>query len=195
VIPVFSLAPRKKSEQVETIISDIAKHIRFRLVEETDAVFILSLRLDPVKNRFVSPVKDDVEAQKQWIAEYKKRETAKEEFYFIIESREGEPLGTIRLYDFRDDSFCWGSWILKHEAPPYASLESALSIYEIAMKRLGFRQSHTDVRKGNTPVQNFLLQFGAEIVGKDDINVYFRMTEEAYEQAKKNYRRFLLENV
>lgn len=180
---------------METIISDIAKHIRFRLVEETDAVFILSLRLDPQKNRFVSSVKNDIEGQKRWISDYKEREKDEKEFYFIIESKEGEPLGTIRLYDFRDDSFCWGSWILKQDAPPYASLESALSIYEIAMKRLGFRQSHTDVRKGNTAVQNFLLQFGAKIVGEDDINIYFRMTEEAYEQAKKNYRRFLLENI
>mgnify|MGYP001809647060 CR=1 FL=1 len=179
---------------METIISDIAKHIRFRLVEETDAVFILSLRLDPEKNRFVSPVKNDVEAQQQWIAEYKKRETAEKEFYFIIESREGEPLGTIRLYDFRGGSFCWGSWILKHEAPPYAALESVLSIYEIAIKQLGFLQSHTDVRKGNTAVQNFLLQFGAEITGEDDINTYFRMTAESYEQTRKKYRRFLLEN-
>ncbi|NTV20929.1 MAG: GNAT family N-acetyltransferase [Chlorobium limicola] len=174
------------------MISDIAKHIRFRLVEKKDAAFILSLRLDPEKNRFISPVENDIKAQEQWIDDYRAREIKQEEFYFIIESHDGEKLGTIRLYDFRGDSFCWGSWILKQDAPPYASLESVLSIYEIAIKRLGFKQSHTDVRKGNTPVKNFLLQFGAEITAEDDINCYFRMTSAAFEKARNNYRRFLL---
>ncbi len=179
---------------MEKIISDIAKHIRFRLVEQGDAAFILSLRLDPEKNRYVSPVKDDIDAQIQWIADYRQREKNGEEFYFIIESCEGENLGTIRLYDFRGDSFCWGSWIMKHDAPPYAAIEAVLSIYEIAINRMGFKQSHTDVRKGNDTVKNFLLQFGAEITMEDDINTYFRITAGAFEKARKNYRRFLLAN-
>jgi hypothetical protein len=180
---------------VETIISDIAKHIRFRMVEKDDAAFILSLRLDPEKSRFISPVRDDLEAQERWITEYKHREAKGEEFYFIIESHEGEKLGTIRLYDFRGDSFCWGSWILKHDAPPYAAIESVLSVYEIALKRLGFRQSHTDVRKGNTTVNSFLRQFGAETTSEDELNNYYRMTAETYERTRKNYRRFFQENA
>lgn len=178
---------------METVISDVAKHIRFRLVEKEDAAFILSLRIDPEKNRFLSPVENNLNAQKQWIAEYKEREKRNREFYFIIESKQGEKLGTIRLYDFREDSFCWGSWILKQGAPVYAAIESALSVYEIALKRLGFKQSHTDVRKGNITVKNFLLQCGAEITGEDELNTYFRLTEEVYKKTRRNYRRFLLE--
>jgi len=177
---------------VDKIISDIARHVRFRLAEKDDAPFILSLRLDPEKSRFISPVSDDLDAQVRLIGDYKQREAIGDEYYFIIESKEGEKLGTIRLYDFQEDSFCWGSWILKQDAPPYAAVESALSIYEIAIKRLGFKRSHTDVRKGNTSVRNFLLQFGAEITGEDDLNHYFRMSAEAYEKARKLYRRFLL---
>ena len=179
---------------MEKIISNIAKHIRFRLVDEDDADFILSLRIDPEKNRFISPVENDLDAQKKWITDYKEREKRKKEFYFIIESLDGEKLGTIRLYDFRGDSFCWGSWVLKNDAPAYAAVESALMIYHIAIYDLGFRQSHTDVRKNNTAVKNFLLQFGAEITGEDDLNTYFRMTRETYETTRGTYRRFLAGN-
>ena len=186
-------AGHPKDNNVEKIISNIAKHIRFRLVEVNDAEFILSLRLDPEKNRFISPVKDDIEAQRTWIREYKNKEKNGEEYYFIIESKDSEKLGTIRLYEFRGDSFCWGSWILRHDAPAYAAIESVLCIYEIAFSRLGFMQSHTDVRKGNVAVKNFLVQFGAVITDDDDINYYFRMTRETFEKTRQNYRRFLVE--
>jgi RimJ/RimL family protein N-acetyltransferase len=176
---------------VDPIISNIARHILFRLVEASDAEFILSLRLDPEKSRFLSTTKDDIEAQRTWIQEYKEREKKNQEYYFIIENNTSEKLGVIRLYDFRNDSFCWGSWLLKHDAPPYAAIESVLSIYEIGLYRLGFNQSHTDVRKGNQAVLNFLLSFGAVITDEDELNYYFRMSRDAYEKAKLKYRRFL----
>ncbi|WP_167375010.1 GNAT family N-acetyltransferase [Prosthecochloris sp. GSB1] len=176
---------------MEKIIEGIARHIRFRLVEEEDAAFILALRIDPEKSRFISPVENDLDTQRRWILDYKEREKREEEFYFIIEGLDGEKLGTIRLYDFRGDSFCWGSWILKSGAPAYAAVESALMIYHIAIRDLDFRQSHTDVRRSNSSVQNFLLQFGAEITGEDDLNTYFRMTAETYEKTRVTYGRFL----
>jgi hypothetical protein len=176
---------------MDNIISDIAKHIRFRLVDICDAEFILSLRIDPKKNRFISAVENDLEAQRLWLADYKQREKNNEEYYFIIESLDEEKLGTIRIYDLQDDSFCWGSWILKQDAPAYAAIESALSIYEIGLYRLGFTQSHSDVRKGNQTVISFLTNFGAVITHEDDINYYFKMTDITYEQAKQKYKRFL----
>jgi hypothetical protein len=176
---------------VDKIINNIARHINLRLVESSDAEFILSLRLDPGKNMFLSSTKDDIGAQRTWIKQYKEREKKKQEYYFIIESKHSEKLGTIRLYDFLADSFCWGSWLMKHDAPPYAAVESVLSIYEIGLYRLGFSQSHTDVRKGNQAVINFLLNFGAIITNEDEINYYFKMTSDSYEITKKKYRRFL----
>jgi len=48
-----------------------SKSIRLRLVEENDAEFILSLRLDPKYNNFISKVDNDIAAQKSWIRKYK----------------------------------------------------------------------------------------------------------------------------
>jgi hypothetical protein len=176
---------------MDHLICDIAKHIQFRLVDISDAEFILSLRTDPTKNKFISSVENDLEAQRQWLIDYKQRERNSKEYYFIIESLDQEKLGTIRIYDLKGDSFCWGSWILKQDAPAYAAIEAVLSIYEIGLYRLGFAQSHTDVRKGNQAVISFLTDFGAVITHEDDNDYYFRMTQQKYEQTKKKYRRFL----
>lgn len=88
-----------------------SKTVRLRLVEESDAEFILSLRLDERYNRFLSEVDPKLEAQRSWIRAYKTEEQEGREFYFIIERNDGVPCGTVRVYDFKDDSFCWGSWI------------------------------------------------------------------------------------
>ena len=45
--------------------------------------------------------------QVEWIQNYKEREANKLEYYFIIEDKlTKEKYGTVRLYDFREDSFC-----------------------------------------------------------------------------------------
>lgn len=92
-----------------------SKNIRVRYVEESDADFILSLRLDNRYNTFLSTVTPDVEAQREWILKYKNDEEKGKQFYFIIERVDGTPCGTVRVYDIRKDSFCWGSWILNEK--------------------------------------------------------------------------------
>ena len=76
-----------------------SKTIRLRLIEEKDASFVLSLRLDSAYNQFLSAVTPDVDAQLLWIKNYKKDEAAGTQYYFIIEKIDGTPCGTVRLYD------------------------------------------------------------------------------------------------
>lgn len=59
--------------------------INFRLVEETDAAFINSLRKNKKFNKFLSYVDDNISKQVKWIKEYKVREANEEEYYFIIQ--------------------------------------------------------------------------------------------------------------
>ena len=142
------------------------RNLCLRLAEPDDAAFILELRLDASKSKYLSPVPNDLAAQRQWLIDYKYREQAGAEYYFVIESLAQEPLGVVRLYDFQGESFCWGSWILKPSAPALAAIESALAVYETAFGTLGFTRSHFHVRKGNDKVRDFHLRFGAHIVAK-----------------------------
>lgn len=87
-----------------------SKILRLCLVIK-DADFIASPSLEERSNTLPSAVPPDVEAQKQWIKAYKRAEQAGNQYYFIIERIDGTPCGTVPVYDLREESFCWGSWI------------------------------------------------------------------------------------
>ena len=136
------------------------KNINMRTVEIEDAEFIYNMRQNQNKTKYLSKVTGTVESQKEWIKNYKQREDEQKEFYFLIESKDKEKLGLVRMYDFQDESFCWGSWLIKEDAPKTTAIESALQIYEFGFYSLGFEKSHFDVRKGNDKVISFHQRFG-----------------------------------
>lgn len=167
------------------------KSIQLRTVEKNDAQFILSLRLDDALNKYLSPVSHDLQTQYNWIDKYKIKEKESREFYFIIQTKDGESLGTVRIYDIRGNSFCWGSWILKQGAPVYAAIETALCVYVFGFEVLGHEQSHFDVRKDNAKVNAFHRAFGAVLDSEDELNYYYHIPRWSFEKAKVRYRKYL----
>jgi RimJ/RimL family protein N-acetyltransferase len=168
-----------------------SKSIKFRLIAEEDAEFVLSLRLDSRYNSFLSEVGADLEAQKKWISSYKKDEKSGVQYYFIIERLDGIPCGTVRLYDFCGDSFCWGSWILNEDKTQYAALESAFLVYKFGFEELGFKKCHFDVMKGNQQVLSFHEKLGAVKTGEDESNFYFEIEPKVIFAKKQKYKRIL----
>lgn len=167
------------------------KNINLRAVELDDAEFIYNMRQNQNKTKYLSKVTGDVKSQKEWIKNYKQREEDKKEFYFVIESKDKEKLGLVRMYDFKSDSFCWGSWLIKENAPKTTAIESALQIYEFGFYILGFEKSHFDVRKGNNKVIAFHQRFGARIVDEDGLDYFFNFEKSDYEITKEKYKRYL----
>ena len=167
------------------------KNINMRTVEIEDAEFIYNMRQNQNKTKYLSKVTGTVESQKEWIKNYKQREEEKKEFYFVIESKDKEKLGLVRMYDFQDESFCWGSWLIKEDAPKTTAIESALQIYEFGFYSLGFEKSHFDVRKGNDKVISFHQRFGAKIVDEDELDYFFNFEKSDYEKMKEKYKRYL----
>lgn len=165
-----------------------SKTICLRLVEESDAPFILRLRLDERYNQFLSKVIADIESQKNWIRKYKEDESKGTQFYFIIERLDGVPCGTVRVYDLRDNSFCWGSWILNENKTRFAAVESALLVYDFGFKSLGFVKSHFDVMKGNEKVIKLHKQMGAIETGEDKDNYYFEIDRRSVEAVKERLK-------
>ncbi|EGR0550215.1 GNAT family N-acetyltransferase [Vibrio cholerae] len=161
-----------------------AKTVRLRLVTEQDAEFILQLRLDDKYNQFLSSVTPDLQSQKDWIRKYKDDEQSKKQFYFIIERLDGTPCGTVRIYDLRDESFCWGSWILNENKTRYAALESAFLVYQFGFEELGYEKSHFDVMKGNQKVISFHKKMGAIEVSSDDENYYFEIHKDSVDETQ-----------
>ncbi|MEI7611257.1 MAG: GNAT family N-acetyltransferase [Betaproteobacteria bacterium] len=164
------------------------KSVYLRETTVDDADFIVRLRTDANKSKHLSPTADNIGQQKDYICRYL---TSRTEYYFIICGWDNNPVGTIRIYDIQNDSFCWGSWILSDEAPPNASIESALLIYDFAFYSLHYKKSHFDVRKENQRVVAFHQRFGAIIVREDEINYYFQYSQEDYLKTRQRYLRYL----
>lgn len=171
-----------------SLVNMEARTIRLRLVEISDAAFILKLRQDERYNRFLSQVNNDIDAQVSWIERYKNEEAKGSQHYFIIERLDGTPCGTVRVYDLQENSFSWGSWILNEDKTRYAALESAFLIYRFGFDILGYKQSHFEVMKGNDGVVSFHKKMGATEVGQDEVNFYFNIEKSAVEAAKDRLR-------
>lgn len=174
----------------ENLVVSSCKNIVLTLADVSDAEFILSLRQNEGLNRFVSQVSSDLTKQQDWLRNYKKRESVRSEFYFIIRDLEMNPLGTVRVYDFQSGSFCWGSWMVSPESPRKTAIESALCVYEFAFYQLGFKQSHFDVRNKNEKVIKFHKRMGAKEINSDDLDTFFIYKKEYYESVREKYNSF-----
>ena len=168
-------------------LSIFGKTLELKNVELGNAEFILALRLDAKKSLHLSPTSNRLADQQKWIESYV---TDAIQAYFVI-LHNSEPIGTVRLYDAIEDSFCWGSWILNDRAPVQAAIETTLIVYTFAFKVLGFNKSHFDVRKVNTKVYKFHERLGAKIVSEDDENYYYSIDNEEAFSAMKRYKKYL----
>jgi RimJ/RimL family protein N-acetyltransferase len=160
--------------------------LRFRYAREADAEFILSLRLDPAMSRFLSATDPSVAQQRDWLRGYQARESRGEEHYFIISQKDGADIGTVRIYDFRDGSVSWGSWMLR-TPNPFCALESALLVYDFIFHSLRVAQVHFDVRLENLKVISFHRKTGAREVSADAQNRYFTYDLDSYVGFRKRY--------
>jgi RimJ/RimL family protein N-acetyltransferase len=163
-------------------------HVDLREIANSDAEFILSLRSDPELGKYLSVTDLSIEQQLNWIQQYHEKNVPhKQEWYFIVQNKNSEPVGTIRIYDIQNDNFCWGSWIILPNARHYATLESIVLLYDYAFLTLGFNKTHFDARIANQKAVNFYLRFGAKIVKQDDLNYYFSFEKQDYMNQRESY--------
>jgi len=165
--------------------------LTFRNIECSDAEFILSLRTDENKSRYLSLTNNDLKEQFSWLETYAVDDS---QAYFIIEFN-NDPIGCVRLYDAKGDSFCWGSWILKDGRPRQAAIESALMVYAYAVDHLGFKSCHFDVRKENVGVLRFHEKFDAVRVGETNLDYFFNLSLQAIRNAQRKFSKFLPSGV
>lgn len=165
----------------------IGNKVVFRNATEDDAEFIVQLRTDPEKGKYLSKTSSDVSLQVAWLEKYANDPT---QIYFIIEDKHGERFGTVRLYDQKEESFCWGSWIMREGRPSGFAMESALMVYLFALG-LGFTRSHFDVRKGNHRARRFHERFGAKRMASADDDYIYNISADSIRKAIDAHRDIL----
>lgn len=174
-------------------VSDLkiaGKRLVLRSVEETDAAFILSLRLDERYSQWLSPVENDLMKQKQWIRKYKERERQGCEYYFIIECRD-IACGTVRVYALESDSFCWGSWILNQDKAFGASLESFFMILFFGFNNLSREVCRWEIMKGNLRMISFFNKMGIKPFAEDENQYLYRFLKSDYLELRTRYENLI----
>jgi RimJ/RimL family protein N-acetyltransferase len=161
--------------------SNSGRPTRLRAASEADSEFILSVRLDPNRNSHISSTSSSLQGQQEWMQKYQRRHDMGQEAYFIIQ-HDGIDVGTVRLYDYRpaEDSFCWGSWVIKPGTQHRAAFATPLLVYDLGFSGLGFSRSHFDIRQANSAVWKFEEMLGAELIHEDE-------TDRRYVYSKLRY--------
>jgi RimJ/RimL family protein N-acetyltransferase len=162
-----------------------------RFVEESDAEFIVKLRTDPQLNQFLHITDNSIEKQKEWIREYKKRESEGTDYYFIFESSENEKWGVGRLYNIYDDIFTFGSWVFSSDAPMGISILGDIIVREIGFDTLGLNTCFFDVRKGNENVLKYHVTYIPIQINEDNLNFYFKIDKATFDKGKEKYLNIL----
>lgn len=158
--------------------------LHVRLVREDDAEFIVKLRTDKRLGRYIHATGNDVEKQREWIRNYKDRESAGSEYYFMYETAAGNPLGVYRLYCISDQSFISGSWVFLPDAPMGASMVAFIIAREIAWNIVPQAVNLYDIKKENTSVLQFTKTFEPHIIRETEDTLFFENTKEDFESHK-----------
>ncbi|KMQ63665.1 hypothetical protein ACM40_02375 [Chryseobacterium sp. BLS98] len=157
------------------------KGIKLRFVEADDAEFIVSIRNNEKKSRFISKTSQDVDAQKQWISDYKEREQQKKEFYFIAVDQNNIDYATYRVYKIDSGLPEIGSWVSK---PDYSNIKNSIkvdvAVKDFVLNELKFDTLQFEVRKQNTSVNSYHKLFQPELVRSDDENNYYLLKRDTF---------------
>jgi len=131
--------------------------VRLRPVRIEDAAFIVWLRnLDYVKGR-IGDSASDVPSQQAWLEAYFQREG---DYYFIIETLRGIPVGTHSLYDISAGSAELGRWVIRPGVQ--AAVPSHMVAFSLAFDRLGLKALRNATVSSNAPVLAISRKFGFE---------------------------------
>ncbi|MGC9354926.1 MAG: GNAT family N-acetyltransferase [Mariniphaga sp.] len=168
-----------------------AKDVSMRLVEESDAKFILQLRTDKRLRQYISPTSPKLEDQVNWIKEYKEREADQKEFYFLYEDSNKKPWGAIRLYNFSEDSFTIGSWVCYPGNTNNIAVKAWLLAVEFGFNTLKFNNCMLDVRKKNLYVLYYLKLYNPVLIKEDELNYFFKFDRETFLKKRNKVTKLL----
>lgn len=157
--------------------------VRLRPVRMEDAEFIVWLRnLEHARGR-VGDSAADTGSQEKWLKSYFARPG---DYYFIIETAGGIPVGAYGIYDVTGSSAESGRWIIRPDAP--AAIPSAFLAFEIAFEKLKLTELRVKTVSTNQPVLSLNKKFGfrqtkvdagAQIIGGQPVDlVHFLLKPE-----------------
>lgn len=139
------------------------KYVNLRSVTEDDGEFILAIRNDPRISKYLPPLNVTIEQQRQWIS---KQRADKDSYYFLIESKKGDALGNLSVYDIESDSAETGRFCSFGD--PMENIETCVLFNDFCFDTIGLKSVHIWVYEGNKPVIALNQSFGYEWTEKKE---------------------------
>ena len=139
------------------------KYVNLRSVTEEDAEFILDIRNNSRISKYLPPLNVSVAQQRQWIT---KQRADKNSYYFILETPDLKPIGTLSVYDIVDNhgeggrSCCIGE--------PFAAVEANVLLTEFMFNTLKLEYTTIWVYEENKPVIALNQSYGYEWVSTNE---------------------------
>ena len=168
------------------------RYINLRAVCKEDAQFILNLRLDELKNKFIHKTPKDIELQEQCIERQRQTEN---DYYFLLINKNLERRGTISLYNITDSNGELGRWISYGSS--YENLESVILLHDFAFQQIGLDKVYTRTKIENKRVVGFWQRFGSDLCREVLIENWVAseniVTKETYKQKIRPRMEKLLE--
>ena len=164
------------------VIDEERYGMRVRNVDLGDADFLYKVRSDKYLTRFISQFDGSFEEQVEWLRNYKEREEAGIEWYFMF-LYNGERQGVARLYKIEEDHFTQGSWLFRPDSPAGCSILGNIISSEIGFELPGKEYELTDARKGNK-THKWVKTFNPELLYETDLDIFYKITKENFNKAK-----------
>ena len=156
-----------------------------KLVNESDAGFILSLRTNNRLNKYLHQTDENLDKQIEWIKEYKKREREGREYYFVY-SKNGVRVGVNRIYNVYAYYGTIGSWICKPDNDPEISLATYILMFDLLFEYLKLDIAIFEVQIGNNQVIKLHKMLGVQEVGETEECVFFTLNKKTYRKNREN---------
>lgn len=164
--------------------------MRLRPVRLEDAAFIVWLRhLDHAQGKLGDSV-PDAAGQEAWLIDYFKREG---DYYFIVETLGGIPVGTYGIYGVRGTTAEPGRWIIRPEVP--AAIPSVILALDLAFDQIGVSLLRGSTVATNHKVLSLNRKLGfqqvrvepaARIIGGKPVDlVHYILTSEGWSKARE----------
>ena len=138
--------------------------LKVKLVNYDNAEFILSLRSDRNRTRYMLTLKNNIEYQKKWIQKYKRREREGLDYYFIYYNLENKPIGLSRVSNIslikKTAKDC--SWIVE-EGLKYEAIKMIIMRNELVFNLLEINTLWGEVHKKNRRAIRILKLLGSKL--------------------------------
>lgn len=121
------------------------RYVRIRSISESDAQFSVRIRQDKEKTKYLHKVDNDVTKQCEWI---KKQRHAQGDYFFIAEKLDGERVGTVGVYDIKENVGHLGRLLMVGN--PFQTFEATMLAMQFAYEILGLERLYGDVHVDNT---------------------------------------------